>query len=88
MEKESWKRTFQLGFVNHPKKPNRVLCALQIIEGLLGLAVPIFVLWTGFSVVSTIPQWWLKIFIAIPFIVIGGGFGSIMAFLIWRDLRK
>jgi hypothetical protein len=49
MEKESWKRTFQLGFVNHPKKPNRVLCALQIIEGILGLAVPIFVDIPGIS---------------------------------------
>jgi hypothetical protein len=39
-------------------------------------------------VISTISQWWMKILIAIPVIVIGVGFGSLMAFLIWKDLKK
>jgi hypothetical protein len=75
--------------VNHPKKQNKIMQTLRIIEALSCLVSPILMIWAGFWVASsTDSSIWIKAAIIAPFAFIGGI--PIVAFLIVvrRDFKN
>jgi hypothetical protein len=66
--------------VKRSKNPNKILRALQSIEGISWFVGPAFVIWSGFYLISKDHESpiWLKALILVPFLIVGFGFGALL----------